>query len=108
MAEDVVGWPGCPLSAHFTCAKFSFETGLVKPDPRIYLDDVEQSAVKPEEALFIGDGGDDELAGARSAGLRAAQAGWFVSGVPALEGVPVLRNPQDATRLAFSGVIEWS
>jgi FMN phosphatase YigB (HAD superfamily) len=29
--------------------------------------------VSPDRALFIGDGGDDELAGARSAGLRPSR-----------------------------------
>jgi putative hydrolase of the HAD superfamily len=57
---------------------FSFAVGVVKPDPRIYLNAIEQLGVKPEDALYIGDGGDDELAGAQRAGLRAARADWFV------------------------------
>ena len=48
--------------------------------------------VKPEDALYIGDGGDDELAVAGRAGLRAALATWFVSRTePA--AVPLLFNP---------------
>jgi hypothetical protein len=29
--------------------------------------------------VYLGDGGDDELAGAERAGLRAGRAAWFVS-----------------------------
>ena len=42
MAEDVAAWPGSVLASHFSCAVFSFEAGVVKPDPRIYLNAVEQ------------------------------------------------------------------
>ena len=56
----------------------SFAVECVKPDPQIYRTTIEQLGVNPAETLYIGDGGDDELAGAERAGLRAAQAGWFV------------------------------
>ena len=98
MAEDVGAWPGSAFAAHFDSAKFSFMAGAVKPDPRIYLDTIDQLDVSPEETVFIGDGGDDELEGARSAGLGAAQAGWFVSNT-APAGIPVLANRQDVMRL---------
>jgi FMN phosphatase YigB (HAD superfamily) len=65
---------------------FSYAAGCVKPEPRIYLDAINQLGVSPADALYIGDGGDDELAGAERAGLRVAQAGWYVSRV--LPGAP--------------------
>ena len=98
MAEDVVGWPGSPLSPHFECTMFSFRTGAVKPDPRIYLEAIDSLGVSADDALFVGDGGDDELDGARDAGLAAAQAAWFVSN-PASAGIPVLANRQDVVRM---------
>src|SRR5688500_9582525 len=79
MAEDVVAWPTSALAPQFLCAVFSFAVGVVKPDAGIYLNAVEQLGVTPEDALYVGDGGDDELGGAERAGLRAAQATWFVS-----------------------------
>ena len=79
MAEDVAAWPGCAFAPHFECAVFSFAARAVKPNPQIYLETVRQLGVSPADALYIGDGGDDELAGAERAGLRAAQAAWFVS-----------------------------
>lgn len=77
-AEDVVSWPTCPLAPQFHCAVFSFAVGLAKPDPRIYLEATRRLGVDPATALFIGDGGDNELAGAEQAGLSALRAVWFL------------------------------
>jgi len=98
MAEDVVAWPTSAFAPQFACAAFSFAVGAVKPDPGIYLNAIEHLGVNPEDALYIGDGGDDELAGAERAGLRAAQAAWFVSRTDS-GAVPSLLNPQDVLRL---------
>ena len=98
MAEDVVARPQSAFAPQFRCAVFSYAAGAVKPDSRVYLDAVEQLGVKPEEALYVGDGGDDELAGAERAGLRAAQAAWFVSR-PGMAGLPLLASPQEVMRL---------
>jgi putative hydrolase of the HAD superfamily len=98
MAEDAAPWPTCALAPHFTRAVFSFAAGCVKPDAGIYQIAVEELGVSPAETLYIGDGGDDELAGAERAGLRAAQAGWFVSRAE-LSSVHVLAKPQDVLRL---------
>ena len=99
MAEDVVAWPGSPFAPHFGAAVFSFEVGAVKPDVRIYLEAVRRLGVAPEDTVYIGDGGDDELAGAERAGLGAAQAAWFVPPV-ASAIFPVL-----ATRHSVMGLI---
>jgi len=100
MAEDVAGWPNCAFAPQFECAVFSFAAGVVKPDVRIYLDAIQRLGVKPKDMLYIGDGGDDELQGAQRAGLRAAQASWFVSRA-ASAAVPLLANRQDVMRLVF-------
>ena len=101
IAEDVSGWPRCAFAPHFACAVFSFAAGAVKPDARIYLDATERLGVQPEDTLYIGDGGDDELAGAERAGLRAAQASWFVSR-PISGSIPLLANRQDVMKLVLS------
>jgi HAD superfamily hydrolase (TIGR01509 family) len=100
MAEDVTAWPTCALAPQFAGTAFSFAVGMVKPDPRIYLHAIEQLGVNPADALYIGDGGDDELAGAERAGLRAAQAGWFVSRAVAAD-VPLVGKPQDVMKLVL-------
>jgi putative hydrolase of the HAD superfamily len=50
---------------------FSNAVGLAKPDPRIYLHCCELLGVEPNEAVFVGDGANDELAGARRVGMEA-------------------------------------
>ena len=80
--EDVQGWEQSPLRSFFDAAVFSCSAGLVKPNPAIYFAVCKELAVLPQDALFLGDGGDDELAGARSAGLATARALWFASRWP--------------------------
>jgi HAD superfamily hydrolase (TIGR01509 family) len=78
-AEDVAGWDSSPLPPFFDVALFSCAVGLAKPDPRIYLLACRNLDIAPAHTLFIGDGADDELAGARRAGLQACQALWFLA-----------------------------
>jgi HAD superfamily hydrolase (TIGR01509 family) len=81
-AEDVAGWGRSPLRSLFDLTVFSCAAGLAKPDPKIYLLACRELQVPPARALFIGDGADDELSGARTAGLRACRALWFLSRWP--------------------------
>ncbi len=81
-AEDVAGWENSPLCSFFDVTLFSCAAGLAKPDPEIYLLACRQLYVPPDRALFIGDGADDELDGARTAGIRACRALWFLSRWP--------------------------
>ena len=72
-SEDVVqSWEETPLAPLFDSVVFSCSVGLAKPDPRIYELAAQELGVAPEECLFVGDGANDELAGAERAGMRAA------------------------------------
>jgi putative hydrolase of the HAD superfamily len=75
--EDVFEWPACALAREFQCTLFSFAEGVAKPDPEIFRRATHWLGVDPARALFVGDGGDNELAGAEGAGLRACHARWF-------------------------------
>src|SRR5207237_5764135 len=86
--EDVAGWESSPLRSLFDLAVFSYAAGLAKPDPEIYLFTCRKLQVSPDRTLFIGDGGDDEPAGARSAGLRSSRALWFISQRPSATLAP--------------------
>jgi len=88
-AEDVAGWEESPLRAYFDVVVFSCVVGLAKPDPNIYLLACQELHVLPACALFIGDGGDDEIAGALAAGLSACRALWHV---PRWERAAVARD----------------
>ena len=80
--EDVAGWPGSPLRPFFDVTLFSCTSGLVKPDPEVYLAACRALGVIPQRALFVGDGADEELEGASAAGLAAFRALWFASRWP--------------------------
>ena len=67
-----------------------------KPDPAIYRDCLARMQVRPEHALFVGDGGSDELRGARDVGLTTV----FVTGM-----VPELDQSEFAYR---KGVAEYT
>jgi putative hydrolase of the HAD superfamily len=100
MEEDARPWSGSALAPQFSCAIFSFTATCVKPDARIYFMAIDQMGVSPADTLYIGDGGDDELAGAACAGLRAAQAAWYVA--RAMPGtVPVCATPRDVLDRVF-------
>jgi putative hydrolase of the HAD superfamily len=70
-ADDVESWPHSPLRSRFDVTVFSYEIGLRKPDPRIYLHALSAVGVSPQEAMFVGDGGSQEHAGARALGITA-------------------------------------
>lgn len=62
---------------YFDVALISYEQGLVKPDLKLYSMMAEQLNVKPEECLYVGDGGSKELFAAREAGMYPVQCTWF-------------------------------
>jgi len=64
-------FPETELAGLFDAEVFSNAVGLAKPDPRIYLHCCELLGVEPHEAVFVGDGANDELAGARRVGMDA-------------------------------------
>ena len=78
-AIDVLPWADSPLAPLFDEAIFSCDVHLQKPDPAIYLLAASRMGVKPEDCVFIGDGGSNELAGAKAVGMRTVQARWFLS-----------------------------
>ena len=71
-SEDIeVLWPETEFAGLFDVEIFSSRVGLSKPDPRIYLACSEPLGVEPHEAVFVGDGANDELEGARRVGMDA-------------------------------------
>lgn len=67
---DEACWPQSPLYPYFDDTIFSCDVHLLKPDAAIYRLSLEHLGVAPEDAVFVGDGGSDELAGAKAVGLR--------------------------------------
>lgn len=81
-AEEVGAWPGCPLPALMDHAVFSFEVGLIKPDAQVYQLACDRLGVAPEQCIFVGDGGSNELPGAEGVGMRPYCATWFIDRFP--------------------------
>ncbi|HEY5058688.1 MAG TPA: HAD family hydrolase [Gaiellaceae bacterium] len=69
--EVVELWETTAFHRLFDDAVFSCEVGLSKPDPRIYHLACERLGVEPAQAMFVGDGANDELAGAAAVGMTA-------------------------------------
>ncbi len=53
--------------------------------------------------VFIGDGADNELAGAEQAGLRAGRAAWFVRDSPQKDRGPELANRGAVLKFVAAG-----
>lgn len=67
---DCKYWNHSPLSQYFKDAVFSCNVGLLKPDRKIYELAMRRLNILPEQCLFVGDGGSNELCGAKLAGMR--------------------------------------
>jgi putative hydrolase of the HAD superfamily len=52
-------------------ALISGELGIEKPDPDIFRKALRMADATPDEAVFVGDSPDHDIAGARAAGIRA-------------------------------------
>ena len=65
------------LFKYFDATRISYEQGVCKPDPSMYKSIMEEFGVKPEECLYVGDGGSRELFVARELGMKPVQATWF-------------------------------
>ncbi|MDQ6891605.1 MAG: HAD family hydrolase [Acidobacteriota bacterium] len=57
------------IRAHFSAAIDSVDVGCVKPDPRIFRAALDALRAGPEEAVFVGDSPERDMAGARSLGM---------------------------------------
>lgn len=64
-------FPGLEIAPLVDAAVFSFVTGHRKPEAENYLSCCAALGVQPGECLYVGDGGSNELVGARSLGMRA-------------------------------------
>lgn len=66
---DCKYWNQSPLFRYFDDSIFSCNIGLLKPDKQIYELAMQRLNVSPEQCLFVGDGGSNELCGAKTAGM---------------------------------------
>ena len=74
---EVAGWAQCPIADLFDATVFSCRVGWVKPEPEIYRHCLQELKLRPSEVIFVGDGGSDELAGAKALGIATV----MISGI---------------------------
>ncbi len=102
-SEEVpAAWPESDLAGLFDVETFSSDSGLMKPEPEIYLTTARALGVDPADAIFVGDGANDELGGAARVGMTPvlfvpygepqwqALAGWSGLRITALDEVLAL------------------
>ena len=80
--DEIAAWKSSPLSQQIDVPIFSCMEGIAKPDPAIYQLGCERFGIEPDPAVFVGDGGSDELNGAAAAGLKPIWATWFIETWP--------------------------
>ena len=74
---NMEAYRGSRLEGCFDVEVFSCEVGWVKPEPEIYRLCLQRLGLSASDCIFVGDGGSNELDGAKAVGLRTV----FVSGV---------------------------
>ena len=67
---DVMCWDKSPLNSLFDDVVFSYEVGYLKPQAEIYKIALKRMNVNPQNSIFIGDGGSDEIKGAKELGMK--------------------------------------
>lgn len=66
---EVAAWSKSPIASQFDSTIFSCHVGCAKPDAEIYRRSLVELGVTPAEAIFVGDGGSNELEGAQALGI---------------------------------------
>ena len=69
-SETPALWEASPLAPLVDACVFSCREGARKPERRLYETAAQRLGVRPEACVYVGDGNDDELAGAARVGMR--------------------------------------
>lgn len=84
---------------YFDEVVLSYEVHMKKPDSCIYEDASKRLGVDLGECIFVGDGGSNELEGAKNVGMKAIQAKWYTNLHPRkrdnISGFLVAEEPMD-------------
>lgn len=66
---EVRTWASSPLAGLFDSACMSFEIGFAKPEAEAFIEVARCLGIPTRDCAFVGDGGSDELKGAKNAGF---------------------------------------
>lgn len=101
---DCKYWKDSPLYELFDLSIFSCNVKLLKPDIRIYQYAMEQMGTTPEMSVFAGDGGSDELQGAKMAGMKTVYS-EYLDVKPDVERIKILEYA-DYHINKFAGLVD--
>ena len=98
-SEEVKFLKESELYNYFDEVILSYEVHMKKPDSCIYEEAAKRLDVALDECIFVGDGGSNELIGAKSVGMKAIQAKWYTNQLPkkrdTIDGFLVAEEPLD-------------
>ena len=98
-SEEVNVLKESQLYGYFDEVILSYEVHMKKPDSCIYEEAAKRLDVALEECIFVGDGGSNELVGAKGVGMKAIQAKWYTNQLPkkhdTIAGFLVAEEPLD-------------
>ncbi|ADL52473.1 HAD family hydrolase [Clostridium cellulovorans] len=75
---DVMHWESSPLGQIFDKAIFSYKVGFLKPQREIYEIALKKMNTTPDRCIFIGDGGFNELKGAKRLGIKTIMTSYLL------------------------------
>jgi len=86
---------GLGIDGYFDAVVLPSDAGAEKPDPRIFRFALDRMRIPAENAVFVGDSNDRDLAGARAVGMRAIDVGSLatLSELPEFLTAEVLGDP---------------
>lgn len=73
---DIKNFKNSPLYKYFDNAIFSCNYGYTKPDAKLYTI-AKKVMGNPKKCIFIGDGGHQELIGAKNVGMNTIKVEWY-------------------------------
>ena len=98
-SEEVKVLKKSEIYKYFDEVVLSYEVHMKKPDSCIYEEASKRLGVELGECIFVGDGGSNELVGARNVGMKAIQAKWYTNQYPKksdnIKGFIVAEEPLD-------------
>lgn len=98
-SEEVKVLKESEIYKYFDEVILSYEVHMKKPDACIYEEAAKRLGVDLNECVFVGDGGNNELAGAKAVGMKAVQAKWYTNRLPQkrdnIDGFLVAEEPLD-------------
>lgn len=102
-SEEVKVIKQSKIYQYFDQVILSYEVKMQKPDIRIYQEAADLLGVAADECIFVGDGGSNELEGAKLAGMKAIQAKWYTNQLPhkrdSIDGFLTAEDPLDVLQI---------